>query len=83
MNLAYFFVYVADVMITLNAMEGLMDTSDTNIEQGSSYTCSTERNLMFNNTLVDKKINATLSVSGLQVQAYIKDDANGQFGSGK
>lgn len=69
--------------ITLKATDRLMDTSYTNIDLGSYYKCSTEKDLSFDSTVVDKKINATLGVTELQVQPFIEEKSNGQFGSGK
>ena len=78
-----YYLFLEDVMITLKATGGLMDASYTNIDLGSYYTCSTEKDLSFNSTVVDKKINATLGITELQVQPFIEEKANGQFGSGK
>ena len=70
-------------MITFKATDGLMDTSYTNIDLGSYYTCSTEKDLSFNSTVVERKLNATLGVTELQVQAFIDEKSNGEFGSCK
>lgn len=70
-----------NMTITLKATDRLMDTSYTNIDLGSYYKCSTEKDLSFDSTVVDKKINATLGVTELQVQPFIEEKSNGQFGS--
>ena len=69
-------VYI-DVVLTSNGL------FEVNVDDGGSYLCSTFQNITFDSSSIDHKLNATLGIKELQVQAFMTQGDKGQFGSGK
>ena len=58
------------------------DLFNSNVDLGSSYSCG-DVTLMFNSSEIDYKLNGTLTLKDLRVQAFFKDSQHGQLGSCK
>lgn len=55
---------------------------DRNVDLGGSYKCNSNEEIKFNSSATEYKVNVTLEVMELQVQAYF-DGGKETFGTGK